>query len=92
MNVKERIERELQQAPERLLPQVLDFVRFLKAQRTGADGGDAVERVGLAEGLAAARRGQGLARFVKGDVVVVPFPFSEPRLEPAVSWVRRLGP
>jgi hypothetical protein len=33
MNVKERIERELQQVPEPLLEQVLTFVRFLKAQR-----------------------------------------------------------
>jgi hypothetical protein len=34
VNVKDRLERELQHVPEPLLEQVLDFLRFLKAQRT----------------------------------------------------------
>ena len=33
MNIKDRLERELQHVPEPLLEQVLDFLRFLKAQR-----------------------------------------------------------
>jgi hypothetical protein len=33
MNVKDRLEQELQHVPEPLLEQVLNFLRFLKAQR-----------------------------------------------------------
>jgi len=79
--VKEEIINELNDLPPRTYGEVLDFIRLLKSRRR--PGHRARERARAPEGLAPARGGRGVKRFVKGDVVVVPSPFSD------ISTVKR---
>src|SRR5439155_10156197 len=69
---------ELRDCPDPVLDEVVDFVRFLKSKTGHASLETALlSQSTFAEGLAPTGGRGGLARFVRGDVVVVPFPFSD---------------
>jgi hypothetical protein len=56
------------------LDELLQFIAFLKFRKEQTETHLASQAT--LEGLAQPRRRRGMATFVKGDVVVVPFPFS----------------
>jgi mRNA interferase MazF len=77
MTKREMVIREVTEAPETLLDEILGFVRLLRDGPRRDDGHGFREREVARQGLADAGGGCGLARLVRGDVVVLPFPVSD---------------
>ena len=79
MNTKDLLMNEIEEVPEPLLSEVLDFVHFLKAKLLREKMDIAVwdERNLFGKGLDDPRGGRSVAKFVRGDVAVIPFPFSD---------------
>ncbi|MBC7365358.1 MAG: type II toxin-antitoxin system PemK/MazF family toxin [Undibacterium sp.] len=81
--------KEIKTAPESVPREVFDFLAFLKARKRGEGREKFIaicsDRLGRRLEHVGGRRG--MARFVSGDVAVVPFPFTDPasaKIRPAL--------